>query len=566
MANENDTELSGDINSSKTPAGRENGDEIIDETAETSFNLIVKEPEHLEPKVQSTENDTFLDIDEDKEPNNSNKLCFKSCVLPKCLSPWCPPRGFLGHVITRGLICFIIWASLWAILGKNALPGYNIFSLFMLLVVASFCGFLVSKIPLVAFPPLLGMLIAGFLLRNVPGISIAKNIDKQWSSTLRNVALVIILLRSGLGLDIEALKRLKCTVVRLAFCPCLLEGVAVAVISHYLLGMPWLWAFMLGFILGAVSPAVVVPSMLTLQLSGYGTKEGIPTLVMAASSCDDVLAISMFSVFLGIAFSQGNLVFNIFRGPLELCLGIVMGLVVGIILWYFPYASSKHSTKNRCVLLVTFGLLSLFGSNRAELAGAGALGVLTLGAVAGYGWGDEGKKPVGDVLSILWEFFQPLLFGLIGAEVGLEYLSGHLVGRGIATLIIGLVFRITCTYFVVFGNNLTVKERLFIALAWLPKATVQAAIGSIPLDTARDRGYSGQYQETLGIEIVTIAVLVILITAPIGAIGIAVAGPKFLRREGRTAITSIIDDDNDDEIEAGGNKRNNTNLFKCLSS
>lgn len=185
------------------------------------------------------------DAIENEKQTNNDKRC-KKCHIPKCLSPCLPPRGFFGDVLTRGLICFLAWATLWAILGKEALPGGNMYSLFILLVTASFAGFLVSTIPYVTFPPLLGMLIAGFLLRNVPGISVAKNINKQWSANLRNVALVVILLRSGLGLDIEALKRLKCTVIRLAFSPCLVEAITVGIVSHFLLGMPWLWAFMLG--------------------------------------------------------------------------------------------------------------------------------------------------------------------------------------------------------------------------------------------------------------------------------------------------------------------------------
>ena len=195
-------------------------------------------------KAEPNEDDNFIISDKSGTPN---KKCCRACTVPEALSKWLPPRGFFGYVLTRVLICFVIWACLWAILGKNALPGGNFFSLVILLVTASFLGFLVRKIPYITFPPLLGMLIAGFLLRNVPGINVAKHIDKQWSSTLRNTALVVILLRSGLGLDIQALKRLKCTVARLAFCPCLLEAVVVAVVSHFLLGMPWLWAFMLGY-------------------------------------------------------------------------------------------------------------------------------------------------------------------------------------------------------------------------------------------------------------------------------------------------------------------------------
>ena len=198
----------------------------------------------IEKEEENATNQDTIEDDRQKQRNENN--CCKKCHIPKCLSPCLPPRGFFGDVLTRGLVCFLGWATLWAILGKEALPGGNTYSLFILLVTASFAGFLVSKIPYVTFPPLLGMLIAGFLLRNVPGISVAKDINKQWSATLRNVALVVILLRSGLGLDIEALKRLKCTVIRLAFSPCLVEAITVGIVSHFLLGMPWLWAFMLG--------------------------------------------------------------------------------------------------------------------------------------------------------------------------------------------------------------------------------------------------------------------------------------------------------------------------------
>lgn len=184
---------------------------------------------------------------EDDLKGNPTVQSNKCCHIPNCLMPYCPPRGRLGFVIRKVLVCFVIWAALWSVLGNDALPGGNIFSLFILLVFASLAGFIVTIIPFVTFPPLLGMLITGFLLRNIPGISVAKHIDRQWSATLRNVALVIILLRSGLGLDIQALKRLKCTVLRLAFFPCLVEAITIGIIAHFLLGMPWLWAFMLGY-------------------------------------------------------------------------------------------------------------------------------------------------------------------------------------------------------------------------------------------------------------------------------------------------------------------------------
>jgi len=472
----------------------------------------------------------------EKNDEDNIKRCPSCCKIPTLLERYLPPRGKVGSYLTRISICFLTWVSLYVIVGSNALPGGNIFSIYILLVAASLGGYLVNwKTRYFTFPPLLGMLIVGFLLRNISVINVAKDIDQKWSSSLRSIALVIILLRSGLGLDIAALKRLKFTVIRLAFGPCLTEAATVAVTAHLLLGMPWLWSFQLGFILGAVSPAVVVPSMLQLQNDGYGVNEGIPTMVMAASSCDDVLAISMFGVFLGIAFSEGDVYFNIFRGPLEILIGIVGGILFGMVLWYLPWRKSNHAAANRSVFLLVCGLVFLFGSNEIKFPGAGALGVLALAATASYGWGETAKQPVEKVFGVLWTIFQPLLFGLIGAEVGIEYLDGNLVGKAIGTLVIGLILRTIVTYIAVLGNNMSLKERFFCTIAWLPKATVQAAIGSIPLDRARALGFQGKQEEEVGIQILTIAVIAILITAPIGAIGISLTGPRWLKKvENRT--------------------------------
>jgi len=484
------------------------------------------------------DNDSGLDTGYDERithrsiggPNHLNVVHRTPAFVKNC----CPPRGRFGEYATRIIACIVIWAALYCVVGSSAWVGGNLFSLYLLLVLASLGGFLVGwKTRYFNFPALLGMLIVGFLLKNIEAINIAKNIDSNWSSSLRQVALAVILLRSGLGLDIAALKRLRFTVLRLAFGPCITEAVTVAVMAHFLLGLPWLWAFQLGFIIGAVSPAVVVPSMLTLQLDGYGVEEGIPTLVMAASSCDDVLAISLFGVFLGVSFSEGNLLWNIFRGPLEIAMGIIGGLLIGSLLWYFPWKKAGNATANRSVLLLAFAFLFLFGSNQVNFPGAGALGVLCLGATTGYGWGEKEKVPIERVMGILWDIFQPLLFGLIGAEVSIQYLKPDLVGMGLAALGIGLVLRIGVTYFAVMGNSFSTKEKLFCTIAWLPKATVQAAIGSIPLDKARqvaskDPTDANNQAVEYGIQIVTLAVLAILITAPLGAIGISLTGPRFL--------------------------------------
>ncbi|XP_067050067.1 sodium/hydrogen exchanger 9B2-like isoform X1 [Acropora muricata] len=471
---------------------------------------------------------------------------FKNYLFAAGLS--LPPSGFCGHVLTRGLIVLLIWAVLWSVIGQDALPGGNMFGIYIVVVFASLFGFIVRNIPHLRLPPLLGMLLAGLLLRNVRGIDFARHIDKRWSSTLRSTALVIILIRSGLGLNTSALRKLKFTLMRLALLPCIFEAIAAAVIVHLLLDMRWLWAFQLGFVQAAVSLAVVIPCLLELQEQGYGINKGIPTLVMAAASFDNVLCISAFGVCLGIAFDSGSLIFSIFRGPIELVLGIAVGGLVGVLCWFIPNKNEEVQVNlphNRLVILLCFSLLSVFGSNVAKFSGAGALGVLTMSTVAAHGWTHKGKAPVAMVMSLVWQLFEPLLFGLVGAEVSIEYMNTKVVGMGMANLVISLVIRLVTTYLGLLGNDLNLKERLFISISWLPKATVQAAIGSVSLDVARQKGFTGQIEELYGIQILTIAVLVILITSPIGAIGIVVAGPRMLHQSPQEEFNSCLHDSPD---------------------
>ncbi|XP_031563746.1 sodium/hydrogen exchanger 9B2-like [Actinia tenebrosa] len=453
-----------------------------------------------------------------------------------------PPTKHLARLLTALILLILSWSVLWTVIGQDAQPGGNIFGILTVMVFSSVGGLLVKCIPHLSLPPLLGMLIAGFMLRNVPHIDFASHIEKKWSSSLRSIALVIILMRSGLGLNTDALRRLKFTVMRLAFLPCATEAVIASVMAYYLLDMRWQWAFQLGFVQAAVSLAVVIPSLLELQAEYYGVEKGIPTLVMAAASFDNVLSISGFGVCLGLSYHSGNLVFNIFRGPIELSMGIVFGVIVGVICWYFPSKDQENVHKTRFVILLGSALLSVFGSNAARFAGAGALGVLTMATVAAHGWGKEAKIPIAEATAFVWKFFEPLLFGLVGAEVSVKYMETSLVGTGLGILAVALLLRLLVTFVVLARNNLTKKEKIFISIAWLPKATVQAAIGSVSLDMARQAGLTGTYQETYGIQILTVAVLSILVTSPIGAIGISLAGPRML--------TQTLPTEDEDDVTA----------------
>ncbi|KAJ8416582.1 hypothetical protein AAFF_G00358700 [Aldrovandia affinis] len=441
-----------------------------------------------------------------------------------------PPRGLLASIITKVTMAAVLFGVVWSITEKECLPGGNLFGIVVLFICAICGGKLVGLIQfptLPPFPPLLGMLLTGLVLRNVPYITDAVYIDQRWSAALRNIALAIILTRAGLGLDGSALKKLKAVCLRVAVGPCTIEASTVAVVSHFLMDLPWIWGFILGFVLSAVSPAVVVPSMLILQNDGYGVEKGIPTLLMAAGSFDDILAITGFSTCLGMAFSTGSTWFNLGKGILEVVVGMVAGMVLGLFIKFFPSKDQADLVMRRSFLLLGLSVFAVFASHVANFSGAGGLCTLVMAFLAGLAWGGS-KVPVAAVVGMSWDIFQPLLFGLIGAEITLSTLDPNTVVLGLAALAIGLVVRILFTYVMVLFAGFNLREKVFIALAWLPKATVQAAIGSTALDMARSKG--DPVLEKYGMDVLTVAVLAILVTAPIGALGIGLTGPRLLEK------------------------------------
>uniref|UniRef100_A0A6Q2XLV5 Cation/H+ exchanger transmembrane domain-containing protein n=1 Tax=Esox lucius TaxID=8010 RepID=A0A6Q2XLV5_ESOLU len=465
----------------------------------------------------------------------SKPTSFQSSRLKHCLKA---PSGLVAYLITTVVIAALLFGVVWSITGKECYPGGNLFSIIILFLSAVCGGKLVGLIQLPRlppFPPLLGMLTAGLLLRNVPYVTDVVHIEQAWSASLRNIALAIILTRAGLGLDPTALSRLKAVCLRVAVGPCTVEASTVAVMSHFLMGLPWIWAFILGFVLSAVSPAVVVPSMLLLQKDGYGVEKGIPTLLMAAGSFDDILAITGFTTCLGVAFASGSSLYNLGRGILEVGGGTIIGIIIGVFLRFFPSRDQEDVVLRRSAMLLGLAVFAVFGSRVAGFPGAGGLCTLVMAFLASLGWGTE-KAPVAAVVGRFWDFFQPLLFGLIGAEITISTLNPNTVGLGLACITIGLVVRVLITLSVVLFAGFNLKEKLFIALAWVPKATVQAAIGSTALDMARVSG--DEVLVKYGLDVLTVAVLAILTTAPIGALGIGLAGPKLLKRHTQSTVVN----------------------------
>ncbi|MDH3294401.1 MAG: cation:proton antiporter [Acidimicrobiia bacterium] len=408
----------------------------------------------------------------------------------------------------------------------EALDG--IAALALLLAVAVAGGWVTGRVGL---PPLLGMLLAGIAVRNWPGELLA-GLPDSWSIVLRLIALTIILLRAGLGLNLTVLLELRGSLLRLSFLPNLSEAATVALVARLLLDLPLAWGLLLGFVVAAVSPAVVVPSLLDLQQRGYGVGKGIPTLVLASATFDDVVSITGFGAMLSVVFAdrgEASIVESLVRAPVELAAGLVAGLVAG----GMCAVAARAPSWVRFGLLLGLGLAAVFGGWAIGFAGGGSLAAMTMGAVSGRAWGGS-FDAVAKGLARSWTVAQPILFGLIGAAVALSAVEPSYVRNGLLILAIGLAVRVLVTYHSTSESYFSFQERLFIALAWIPKATVQAAIGALALDLARQYE-SGPQDEIRGIQIVTIAVLAILVTAPIGAVAIAWTGPRWLERHVETS-------------------------------
>ncbi|NCO91652.1 MAG: potassium transporter [Armatimonadetes bacterium CG_4_10_14_3_um_filter_66_18] len=369
----------------------------------------------------------------------------------------------------------------------------------------------------VRVPGLVGMLLVGIAVGPF-GLKVLGAETMRLSPELRRLALLVILLRAGLELSKDTLNRVGTRAVLMSCVPAIAEGVVLTLAAPPLLGLSYLDSAMLAAVLAAVSPAVVVPLMLQLQEQRRGTAKGIPTLIMAASSVDDVFVIVVFSSLLGMAKGERvNVWAKLAEVPVSLALGVGAGLAAGYLLLKMFRQFSPRATKQ---MLVALAISILLVHTEELLAGkvpfAGLLAVMAIGFYL-FERSEEFAHKISAKLSKVWVLAEILLFVLVGAQVdvGVAWRAGL---AGAALVALGLVGRSVGTYVCFLRSDLTLKERLFCVVAYVPKATVQAAIGAVPLAA----GVPG------GEVILAVAVLSIALTAPIGAWAIALLGERWL--------------------------------------
>lgn len=379
------------------------------------------------------------------------------------------------------------------------------------------CGMVLSSIvKKLGLPDLLGMLITGMVLGPY-ALGVLDPTILQIAPDLREIALVIILIRAGLGLDLKSLKKVGRPALLMCFVPALFEITGVLLVAPKLFGLTLLEAAILGTVLAAVSPAVIVPRMLKLNEEGYGVKKSIPQLIMAGASVDDIFVIVLFTSFTGMAEGGNFSPISLMNVPISILLGIGVGVAVGLLgVYFFKKVHLRDSSK--VIILLSIGFLLVAIEDRLEgiIPFSGLIGIMTLGIVF-YSRYDLLAGRLSSKFSKLWIAAQLLLFVLVGSSVDLSYALKSTL-PAISLISFALVFRATGVMLCLVKTNLTLKERLFCVIAYMPKATVQAAIGGIPLAMGLPCG-----------EIVlTVAVIAIILTAPLGAWGIDYTYDKWL--------------------------------------
>ena len=374
-------------------------------------------------------------------------------------------------------------------------------------------GWICKKI---RFPSLFGMIIAGIIIGPY-ALNLIDQSVLDVSSDIRRIALIVILIRAGLKLDLSDLKKVGRPAVLMCFVPACCEIVGMVVLAPILLNISFLDAAIMGAVIGAVSPAVIVPRMIKLIDEGYGTDKGIPQMILAGASVDDVFVIVMFTTFTGLAQGGEVSILRFLNIPVSIFTGIIVGLIAGFLfVKWFSKINIRATVKAIIVLSVSFALWA-FEDSFKMVPFASLIAIMAIG-IGIKKWGSHYAKELSEKYDKMWAVAEIFLFVLVGASVAID--SAVSAGVSAIILVFGvLVFRMVGVFVCILGTKLSMKEKLFCMIAYTPKATVQAAIGGLPLAMGLPCGQM----------VLTVSVIAILLTAPLGAFGIDLTYQKFLK-------------------------------------
>ena len=398
-------------------------------------------------------------------------------------------------------------------------------SLAVLLLAGLLSGWVCRRVHL---PALFGMILSGVLI-GPSALNLLSGSLLSVSSDLRRIALIIILIRAGLKLDLKDLKKVGRPAVLMCFLPACCEVLGMVILAPLLLGLSRLESAILGAVIAAVSPAVVVPRMIRLIDEGYGSDDGIPQMILAGASVDDVFVIVLFTAFTGLALGEDVSLMHLLNVPVSLVTGILAGILCGLgLTWLFDRSGRTHMqepVKVMCMCAVCF-LLNWLENAQQAVPFAGLIAIIVCGTVMKQKNGQLAKELSG-VFDRMWVPAEVFLFVLVGASVAVGSVKDA-GASAVLLILLALVFRMAGVFLCTLGTRLSLKERLFCILAYTPKATVQAAIGGLPLAMGLSCGST----------VLTVSVIAILLTAPLGAFAIDATYRKWLRKS--VAPESIV--------------------------
>lgn len=425
----------------------------------------------------------------------------------------------------------IIYLTFFCIIGEMTLPA-----LYLILIwqAAHVGGFVFD---LIRFPSIVGMMLVGFILRNLMG-PILDPLPDSWIFAARQACAVVVVLRAGMEVEVNKLRELGFSTLRLIFLPGLCEVFVIAILAQSIFGMPIALCFTMGFIMAAAGPAIILSGMTDLTGKGYGVGTGVAALLVAASTFDDMVSVCGLSISVGLAFAGGGTGSALLHGLLNLVVGLSGGVVSGVLCWMTTFWNTAFK---RNTFILCAAQAAMFGMWRAELYGAGPLWIVIMGMTAAYGWrygtlrtewlATPGPHPdfvhsTDSMLAVVWEFgAKPLLFGIIGATIHIKNIEPSYVSNSLVLIAAGLPVRVLVAFLSLFSTDLVMSERVFCASAWISKALFQAVFGSLPLQVA-DTPEMVQYGQI----ILTASVLEIVIMAPLAALVFHKLGPVLLRK------------------------------------
>ncbi|CAD6227541.1 GSCOCG00001224001-RA-CDS, partial [Cotesia congregata] len=459
----------------------------------------------------------------------------------------CVTWSSLSWLLTSLILVAVTYSTLYFLMSELMLPGGSLFGLFWMVVVAYALGWSLTYIPFLHIPPVFGMLLAGIIFRSSGFYKIHDHIPLKTTTKIRTFCVTFLMIRGGLQLTTTALRSQPLFLLMLGLLPSTFEIIIIGLCSRYILQYPWDWSFLAGTIMTGLSPVVTVNCILALAEKGYGEDKDLAGILSTATSIDSIHVISMFSICFTLVFSEVTInKYVLFHtdgrknfwkyipgGLRDVVVGLLVGVALGFIFGFLPYRNAKYVTFYRIAGLIMGSLMFTSGASMMTETGGGYLATMCMSFVSSSIWkqlsgNPFNVRPFQKTLFFIWHFMQPVLLGVIGAEMDLTLWSSQRFGLHISCILLGLLIRSSAAILSTQGTDFTMKERIFVALAWLPKGSLQATLAPLALESA------GQIDHpeimSLATDIVRMSVVSILFLAPLGAIIMMVTGPILLTK------------------------------------